>query len=360
MVKLVMGKVSFEEVMVEKRKIIWNEIQKYLETPKFTGKMALPKDRQELLDFHWKMVRDYPERLGKYLRPILVLLAAEAMGVTEEKAVLTAAAMQTSEDWILIHDDFEDDSEQRRGRPALHRIYGKELAVNAGDSLHLVMWKMIFDNADLVGKEEARRIFEEFYQMLTRTTFGQTVEIKWMQENREDLTDEDVFLILDGKTSYYTIAGPMRLGAILGGADEDKLESIWEFGQKLGRCFQIVDDLLDLTSDFRGLKKQTGNDIYEGKRTLMLMHLFRNAKGKDRDRLSEIMKKGRTEKTKDEVNWVIEKMKEGGSLEYGRKTAKDLAKEAIDLFEERLTFFDRESARSQLKAAVDFIVGRDY
>jgi len=353
-------KAGFESVLAKKRETVWKEIQKYLAVPKFPGKMSIPKKYQDLLDFHWQMTRTYPDRRGKYVRPTLVLLAAESMGVTEKKAILTAAAMQTSEDWILIHDDIEDDSLERRGKPTLHRIYGTELAINAGDTLHIVMWKILRDNINVIGKEKTRKISDEFYQMLIRTTFGQTVEIKWIKENKQDLTDEDLFLILDGKTSYYTIAGPMRLGAILAGANKKQLEKIWEFGQKLGRCFQIIDDLLDLTSDFRGLKKQTGNDIYEGKRTAMLIHLLRNSNRNDKAKLNNIMKKSRGEKTKKEVVWVIKQMKKHGSLQYAKNLAEDLSKQALDFFEKELKFFNKEPARTQLKSAIDFIVNRDY
>lgn len=353
--------VNFESVLKEKREKVWQEIQKYLDKDhNLIGQRQIPSKYLPLLDFHWQMTKTYPQRLGKYLRPTLVLLTAEAMDVPEEKALKTAAAMQTSEDWILIHDDLEDNSLARRGEAALHKIYGNELAINAGDSLHVLMWKMLWDNQDVVGEKKAALIAEEFQEMLMRTTFGQTVEIKWTQENKENLTDEDIFLILDGKTSYYSIAGPMRLGAILGGATEEQLEVIYEFGQALGRCFQIVDDLLDLTSDFRGLKKQTGNDIYEGKRTIMLAHFLRTVRVRDRVRVNEVFKKSREEKTEGEVKWVIEKMKEYGSLDYGRRIARDFATKALEIFDQKLSFLEKQPARDQLKAGINFILKRDY
>jgi geranylgeranyl diphosphate synthase type II len=352
--------IRFPQILAEKRQLVWKDIQDYLKIKDFPGTLAIPSAYRDLVDFHWEMVSTYPKRLGKYIRPTLVLLAAQAMGVPENQAVLTAAAMQTSEDWILIHDDWEDNSLQRRGEKALHRIYGNELAVNAGDALHVLMWKMLWDNRKIVGEEKAAEIANEFCQILSRTTFGQTVEIKWTKENKEGLTDEDVYLILDGKTSYYTIAGPMRLGAILGGASSQQLSLIWEFGQYLGRCFQIVDDLLDLTSDFQGLKKQTGNDIYEGKRTLMLMHLSRNSGKEDTTKLQRIMTKGREEKTAKEVEWVIEKMKEYGSLDYSRRIAQDFATKALEMFETKLEFLSEQPARDQLRAGIDFILKRDH
>lgn len=353
--------VDFGEVLAEKKKIVWQEIKGYLDSLlEFPDYCQIPSRYTSLTRFHQKLVSEYPRRRGKYLRPALLLLTASAMGFPEEKAIKTAAAMQVSEDWILNHDDICDDSLERRGEPVLHRLYGKELAINAGDALHVLMWKILRDNENVIGLAKTMAIIDEFYQMLNRTTLGQTVEIKWTQENKPDLTDKDIFFILESKTAYYTIAGPMRLGGILAGATEKQLKLIYKFGQPLGRCFQITDDLLDLTSDFAGLKKQTGNDIYEGKRTIMLMYLFRTAKGKDKARLTEIMAKPRGKKTAKEVNFVIELMRKYGSLAYGQKLAEELTGQALKLFEKKLDFLKYQPARNQLKAGVGFILKRNY
>ena len=271
--------VDFLSVLKENRQFLWPYIEKQLDSFFiYPAHCQIPSKYQSLLDFHRQMVEDYPRRLGKYVRPTLVFLTAQSLGAKKDFALNTAAAMQLSEDWILNHDDIEDDSEVRRGQPALHRLYGKELAINAGDGLHLLMWQTLISNLSTIGPDLSQKIFTEFTQMLNRTVLGQTIEIKWFQENRTDLTDEDLLLIMESKTCYYTISGPMRLGAILAGATKDQLDHLYQFGKYLGYCFQIQDDLLDLTSDFCGQKKQYGNDIYEGKRTMMLLHLYQHAK----------------------------------------------------------------------------------
>jgi len=361
MVKLAMSKVDFKAVLEEKKEKIWPVIEKYLKKlTVFPDYCQIPDKYSEMAEFHQKMVSEYPERKGKYLRPSLVVLTALAMGFPEKKALQTAAAMETSEDWILNHDDIEDDSLQRRGKPALHKIYGKELAINAGDALHIVMWRILRDNLKIIGGEKGLLIMDEFLRMLDRTVLGQTAEIKWTQESKTNLTDEDVLFILESKTGYYTIAGPMRLGAILAGATKKQLADIYEFGKILGRSFQIVDDLLDLTSDFKGNKKQMGNDIYEGKRTIMLVHLFRTLSGKDKEKLLMIMKKPREKKTVGEVEWVIKMMRDHGSLEYGRILAEKFAVEAEAIFEKKLKFLKFQPGRDQLKTGIEFIVKRDH
>jgi len=280
------------------------------------------------------------------------------MGEAEERALLTAAAMQLSEDWLLIHDDWEDGSTHRRGKPTLHRIYGPELAVNAGDALHMLMWRVLADNAEQLGLQTAHRLLDELYRVLTVTAFGQAVELKWTRENRGDLTEADWFFIADGKTSSYTIAGPMRLGAIIAGASHEQLERISAFGTVLGRCFQLVDDLLDVTSDFDGLKGRAGNDVYEGKRTLPLIHLLAHARPAVRERVLDVVGRPRKAKSEDDVRWVIAMMQEHGSVAYARAAAERLAAEARRCFDEHLSFLDAEPGRSQLAAGIDFLVRR--
>ena len=351
---------DFLKLLKKYRNLLWPEVRKAIEKiNSFPKYCRLDKKYQKELDFHQNIVGDYPQRQGKYLRPTLLLLTAQAMGAKKEMANNTATAMQISEDWILNHDDIEDDSESRRGLPALHKIYGIELAINAGDALHIIMWKVLFDNFLILEKQLAMKIVEEFYTMLNRTVLGQEIELKWTRDKRYDLSEEDNFLILESKTGYYTIAGPMRLGAIIAGASEKQLEAIYRFGVILGRSFQIVDDLLDLTSDFAGQKRR-GNDIYENKRTIMLLHLIKTSSGIDKKLISEIIDKKREEKREKDIDIIVKLMEKYGSLDYGKKMAEKYAKEAKIIFNKELDFIKIQPYRNQIKSGIDFIVNRNY
>jgi geranylgeranyl diphosphate synthase type II len=351
--------VDVSALLAEKRDRVWPVIESFLRDEWAPLVHGIGADYPDVATLHERVVVEYPRRRGKYLRPALVLLTCAAMGAPESLAVNTAAAMQVSEDWLLIHDDWEDGSTHRRGDKALHEMYGPELAVNAGDALHIVMWKILLKNRSILGIETSDRIFDEFYRMLTRTALGQTVEIAWIRENRLDLTDDDWFFVADGKTSYYTIAGPMRLGALIADASEEQLEQFFAFGRLLGRCFQIADDVLDLTSDFQGLKAQRGNDVYEGKRTLPLLHLLRAADDVTRRRVVEIIGRARAEKGPGDVEWVIQQMHRFGSIEYARASAARLADAALAQLDTELTFLRCEPARQQLRAAVEFLHQRE-
>ena len=224
-------KTDFKAVLKKYREwlwpTIWQSIDRVNNYPKFC---QVPKKYQKELDFHKDIIGDYPKRQGKYLRPTLLVLTAQAMGASKNKAKRVAAAMQMSEDWILNHDDIEDDSPDRRGKPALHKIIGTELAINAGDGLHVLMWEMLLDSP--------KEIQREFLTMLKRTVLGQTIELKRARDNQE-VKQDDVILILESKTGYYTIAGPMRLGAILAGASKKQLETIYKFGVVWVKLFKI-------------------------------------------------------------------------------------------------------------------------
>jgi geranylgeranyl pyrophosphate synthase len=290
-----------EDTLKETKRLVWPEIQKYLKDPVYPTLFKIPKKFKKEVNLYWKINREYPERKGKYLRPTLVILTAQALGIKAAQAIKIAAAMQLSEEWILISDDIEDKSATRRGKPTLHKIYGNELAINASDVLETIMWKMIVDCKDSA-------ITDEFYRLVLRTTLGQGVEQIWTNKKKQ-LTDADYFFIADSKSAYYTIAGPMRLGAILAGASKKQIDKITEFGLYLGRCFQLVDDILDLDQD----KK-------EGKFTLA------NTKG----------------------------------VPYTQKLAEEMKQKAKIIFDKDLKFLSHEPARLKLTELIKFILERKY
>lgn len=345
---------DFLSTLENTRKLVWPVVEKYInDSLIFPEYCCLDSKYQNLIDFQSKLISEYPQRLGKYLRPTLLLTTALSMGVDIQDAILPAAAMQLSEEWILIHDDIEDESEQRRGLSTLSKIYGSALAINAGDTLQVIMWKAVNDINN-------QKIFTEFYQLINRTTLGQTIDIKWNQDNKLDLSDEDIFLILESKTCYYTISGPMRLGAILAGAANSDLDTIYLFGRYLGRAFQIIDDVLDLTSDFSGLKKQQYNDIYEGKRTIPLSRLFRSALPAEKTRITTILSKTRDQKSASEVMEIISLMGKYHSIDDSRQMAVDFSVEAKKILAEKMSFIKIEPYRQQLESAIDFIVNRTH
>ncbi|HLE49323.1 MAG TPA: polyprenyl synthetase family protein [Patescibacteria group bacterium] len=341
------------------KNLVYPKVLTYLTFPKLPKEFSVPPKYKKYLDHHLEITNDYSKRMGKYLRATVLLLTYQAMGGKINLGISTAAAMQLSEDWILVHDDFEDNSPERRGDKALHIKYSPPLAVNAGDSVINSMWAALLDNFELLSKDKAIKIMQEFDDILARTTLGQSVELSFIEENKTRLSDEDWYFIADGKTSYYTVAGPIRLGAILAGGKNSQLKLLTKFGKNLGRCFQLVDDILDVTSDFAGLKKQIGNDIYESKRTLILGHLMRNASTSDRKKIEKIINKPRSEKTSREVKFVLQKMNEYKSIDYARKKAIVYKIKAEQILKKDLDFLNVQPYRNNLETLMNFILERD-
>ncbi len=277
----------------------------------------------------YKMMRDYPSRPAKGLRPFLCVTACRAAGGDERKALLTAACLELFQHWILIHDDIEDRSELRRGEPTLHRKYDEALALNAGDALHARMWGALLANEEVLGPHGALRVMKEFSMLVNETTEGQHMELSWVRDRRWDLDESDYYVMCTKKTAWYTVASPCRLGAIVAGAGEDTLEALKDFGLKLGVAFQIQDDALNLVGE-KAYGKAKSDDILEGKRTLILLHALRSASAEQRRRLVAIMDKDRDKKTQQDVEYVLSLFSKRGSVEYARRKAKALMTDALE------------------------------
>ena len=182
-------------ILAQYREQVWPLVQRSLVRPQHPPAFEVPASYRREQDLHWSMVREYPKRQGKYLRPALLLLKCEAMGGDAVLARNTAAAMQLSEDWILIHDDLEDGSVEQRGKPTLHRMYGSALAINAGDALPAIMWQALFANKAFLDEQKTTAPLKEFFRMMSRTIEGQSAELQWVSAHNTAVTDSDCFFL---------------------------------------------------------------------------------------------------------------------------------------------------------------------
>lgn len=347
------------KILDEYKLKVWQEVKNYLTDPEYHDLFKIDDKFGNETRKVWGVVKDYPKRQGKYLRPSLLMLTCEAMDGDAKNAVRTAAAVQISEEWLLVHDDIEDNSPKRRGEMCLHKKHGLGEALNAGDMLHMIMWRVLLDNQKILGEDLSFKIMKEFNTVLMRTALGQGVEMNWVASSKFKVSEKDWLFIADGKTAYYSIVAPLRLGAMIAEGSKDQLDKLTKFGLYLGRCFQLVDDLLDVTGDFKGLKTK-GEDIREGKRTLILGHLLSKVKGGDKARLIKILSKTREKKTDTEVVWIMQKMNELGSIAYAQTKAIEYKKQAMNCFNKDLGFLKTEPARGNLLKLVEFVLERDH
>ena len=311
------------------------------------------------VDLLYSMMRDYPSRQAKGMRPFLCVTACKAAGGTEDDSLLTAACIELFQNWILIHDDIEDGSELRRGEPALHKKYSESLALNAGDALHARTWEALLKNAVKLGPGRTVSVLEEFSRMVNMTTEGQHMELGWVAARRWDLGEKDYYAMCQRKTSWYTVASPCRLGAIVAGAGGKVLGELEEFGMALGVAFQIQDDALNLVGDQKKYGKAKSDDILEGKRTLILLHMLEEADQEEKARVIEVMNKPRDAKTKEDVAYVLTMVDKYDAVGYARKRAAELLKGALSTLEEIRWSGDRESVE-MLASFARFAVEREW
>ena len=293
----------------------------------------------------------YTANAGKRHRPLICLLACEAVGGDASRARTSAAAIEHFHTAALIHDDIMDSSLTRRGLPCLHVVEGEGLAINAGDlALSLVTGTVVDD--DKLEPALRLRVLKELVDMTTRTIEGQALDIGWARDDRFDLSVDDYLLMANHKTAFYSGAVPLAIGAIVGGGTEEQVAALRGFGLAAGLAFQIQDDVLNLVGKREATKKDYRSDLTEGKRTLAAVHALQHSL--KRERLRDIL----ASRTEDPalLQEAVDIMAEAGSLDYARAYARDLVLSAKVGLQDALP---KTRARDLLLSMGDFFVERD-
>jgi geranylgeranyl diphosphate synthase type II len=267
----------------------------------------------------------YRRRGGRAFRPSLCIATARAFGMPMEAALPTAASIELIHNAMLIHDDIEDESEQRRGKPTMHKAEGVPIAINVGDMLSLLSMRPLIDNRYALGPELSLRILEETERMARESAEGQALDLGWRRDNVTDVVEADYLLMVLKKTCWLATIHPSRMGSLIGSRGTLDLDRCVRFGFFLGAAFQIQDDLLNLEGDAAAYGKELSGDIREGKRTLMLIHLFGHASDGERDRLRSMLAQPREARTDEDVSWIRERMQGYGCIDYARQVAHGLA-----------------------------------
>lgn len=281
------------------------------------------------LDAFYKLIRDYPSRGGKLLRGQLVLRSAAAHGGDWYTGLDVAAALELFQNWVLIHDDIEDDSEDRRGQTALHRQVGMPVALNVGDALHVYMWRALHRAG--LPPEVKGQVLETFVWMISRTAEGQHLDLSWVVEGKFDISEMDYLDMVTLKTAYYTVVCPLQLGAMCAGAKPDA--RFEQAGEDLGVAFQIRDDVLNLMPEI-SYGKEFAGDLYEAKRTLVLAHLFAHVTQEERNEVYARLAKPRDARTDEDVRRILELTERYGSLSYAQEVAEQRAAKGLALLGE--------------------------
>ena len=233
----------------------------------------------------YEPVRYVLEGQGKRLRPILLLLGAEAFGVEAERALPAALAVEVFHNFTLVHDDIMDASTSRRGRPTVHQTWDADTAILSGDYL----LALSYDLLARVPTEPLPRLLRVFFEMIAQLCEGQTLDKAF--ESRHDVTVADYIHMIDCKTGALLQAS-LELGGLLGEASDDHRATLRAIGKEVGRAFQIQDDLLDLVAEDTRWGKPIGGDLIAGKKTLLLLATLERTTDARHDWFAQILHNG--------------------------------------------------------------------
>lgn len=310
---------------------------------------------EEPSPYLYELVRDYPGRGGKGIRPALALATCQAFGRPREEALRAAVSLELLHNAFLVHDDLEDQSPTRRGRPSLHELHGVGLAVNAGDALAYLALRPLLEDTTLAARLKARLV-AELVSVVRQTTEGQALDLGWRWDSVVDLDAVEYLTMAGKKTCWYSTVAPLRLGAIIGSAGTADLGLLSRFGFYLGLAFQIRDDLLDLEPGSVTGKEPFG-DLREGKRTLMLVHLLATATPDERRWLEDYLRASPAERGRD-VAGVHALMQQHGSLTYAHECAAGVEREAHRVFDEAFAEVRSSEHLDFLRGLVPYMLAR--
>jgi geranylgeranyl diphosphate synthase type II len=303
-------------------------------------------------------MREYPARPGKALRPALCISAGRAFGASADDLLGIAVAIELLHNAFLVHDDIVDGSEMRRGRPTLASAYGLSAALNAGDGLAVVAGQVLRRATRRLDRDLADLVWAEFDTMAMRTLEGQATEAGWQLDNVENLRPEDYLELIMHKTCWYTTIHPLRVGAMVGSGGTAELAPLVRFGFHFGAAFQIRDDMLNLVGDEQMYGKEILGDLYEGKRTLPLVHLMATAQEADRDLVRDYLGRSREERTPALVQTVRDLMDSYGSIEFTTEFAEGILSVAEEYFEQAFADAQPGPDLDFLRALVPYVWAR--
>ncbi len=280
---------------------------------------------------------------GKRLRPSMLLLAAEAAGGEALALAPAAVSIELVHNFTLIHDDIMDNADVRRGRPAVHKIWGQSGAILAGDTLYSKAFQVLGMTA--ASPERILGAMNMLSRTCTAICEGQWLDMEF--ESKDRVTENEYMEMIEKKTGvlYGASAG---MGALLAGASPEVVRALDEFGRLTGMGFQLQDDVIDLLTPEEVSGKRQGGDLIEGKKTLIMIHAFAN------DVVVPVFSK--KDASAEEIFRSISILEGSGSIEYARSRAEEMVaqgKRALDVL-------PPSSAKETLLELADYMIRRRY
>jgi geranylgeranyl diphosphate synthase type I len=266
---------------------------------------------------------------GKRIRPTLCLLTCEALGGELRPALPAAAALELVHNFSLIHNDIQDGTPDRHHRPSVWWVWGPAQGINAGDGMHaLARLSLLRQTEKGMPSEKALRAVATLDTACLRLCEGQYLDLTYQE--RVDISQDAYFQMVEGKTAAL-MSCAAELGALMASADEEAIQAMARYGQKLGLAFQIRDDILELWGG-----ESTGvplaGDILNKKKSLPIIYAIKNATGAERRSLGDVYFKRVMEP--EDVQKIVEVLDRLGAREFSQEKADTLCQEAIEALDE--------------------------
>jgi geranylgeranyl diphosphate synthase, type I len=293
-----------------------------------------------------KPVWDLLDRGGKRWRPILMLLACDAVGGGSKIEDLIPL-VEIIHNGTLMIDDVEDNSDLRRGKPCIHKIFGKDVAINTGNLMYYLPY-LILKNIDL-DKKTKLSIYELIFEEMLNISIGQGMDIYW--HNGGNNVSEKLYLKMCGLKTGTLAKMSAKLGALVGNASKRQIKALGKFAETIGVAFQIQDDILNITNESWG--KDFGEDITEGKKTLMVIRVLEKGKEEDKRRLDEIL--NMKTKEKELIFEAISIINHYNAIEYAKRKAKKIVESSWDNLE---PYLENSNSKMKLKLFAEFLINR--
>ena len=288
---------------------------------------------------------------GKRLRPLMVVASAQMLEQPIEKALPFAVAVELLHNFTLIHDDIMDRDEYRRGVPTVHKIWGENIAITAGDLLYSKAFEALSDALDRGVEPENVALAARVLAKATSTIAeGQALDLLF--EDRDDVSLEEYLDMIYRKTAALFEASVV-LGGLVATTDQTILSRLADYGRNLGIAFQIRDDILGLVGDEKTLGKPVYSDIREGKKTILVIYALERLEDSEREELLSIL--GAKTADKKELERAADLIKKTGAVEYAERLARDYAERA----RQALLTFPESTARKVLEELIDYVVVRE-
>lgn len=281
-------------------------------------------------------------RQGKMMRPLLVVLMAKELGKVSVNSLRSAVTLELLHTASLVHDDVVDESGERRGQRSVNAVYDNKVAVLVGD--YLLSTSLL--QAAQTSNIHVVEIISRLGGTLSEGEVYQLANIR-----KEHISEEAYFHIIYHKTAAL-FAACAELGAISAGGSADYVARAKRFGELVGLCFQIRDDIFDYYEDSK-IGKPTGNDMLEGKLTLPVIYAIQHADNELVTQLAARVKSG--EASAAEIAELVDYTKSHGGIEYAERRMRELHNEALQL----LDAWQNAEVRESLRGYIDFVVDRD-